>query len=401
MVEVVILSNKISRVELITKVTNKVNNQITLISNIKSEEVFTKVLEENPKIIFVDSTFGFNTSLRMMNYIIENNLTFNNYVIYITETDNLDNITEIINYGYDDYMIGHHNHALLINRIRVGIKSLETRTKLLNQRKKYQDLSKELNENIEQLVNLSSRLIETRIPSSSGMTQRIAQRSVEVYKRLGETNQTKINSLNVAANFAQIGRLHLPDSLLKIPVMTEGRANDDLMFQVPVIGKGILEEFDKFKDSATIVASIWENFDGTGFPKKIQKWQIPIESRIIRVALDYQELRLFRDYSIQQSLETIQSRSNKLYDPKVVTEFLSLLHEQVASNDEISTSVMLPELKPGMKIINDINTGSGLKMLKAGTVLTEKNIDYLVKYSVSDPISEKIFIDMSFFQSNG
>ncbi len=89
---------------------------------------------------------------------------------------------------------------------------------------------------------------------------------------------------------------------------------------------------------------IKENFDGSGIPGGLKGDQIPLESRILRVAAEYDSLiqpkgslaRMRHDEAMQFLLQ----RSGRQFDPKVI-EIMSQLDPEV--NDSVATSAQFPE----------------------------------------------------------
>jgi len=76
----------------------------------------------------------------------------------------------------------------------------------------------------------------------------------------------------------------LPDRLFELPVYSEGNVSDPLMYQIPIVARNIISGIPRLEKVGDILYHIYENMDGTGFPDKLQSWQIPLESRILRVA---------------------------------------------------------------------------------------------------------------------
>jgi len=63
--------------------------------------------------------------------------------------------------------------------------------------------------------------------------------------------------------------------------------------------KNVIEDIEFLKELEPIIGSISENYDGTGFPKRLQGAQIPIESQIIKLVHTYillTENKNYRDW---------------------------------------------------------------------------------------------------------
>jgi len=159
------------------------------------------------------------------------------------------------------------------------------------------------------------------------------------------------------------------------------------MCQVPVKSKELLDGIGTLENVAKIIFHIWENFDGSGIPHKLQSWQIPAQSRIIRVVLDFEELRFYSKMTADDALEKLKQNSRRFYDPKVVLfleQFLLEYRELAGSINE--KPLQLQELKEGLVVARDIYTYSGLKLVPAGMVLNPKIIQSLISHNTTDPI---------------
>ncbi|MBI5326523.1 MAG: hypothetical protein HZB41_14825, partial [Ignavibacteriae bacterium] len=196
-----------------------------------------------------------------------------------------------------------------------------------------------------------------------------------------------------AALLSYTGKVFLPDTMLKTPVLVDGVPANNLMYQVPVFAHEILSSARILKQAAKILYHLHENFDGTGIPEHIKSWQIPVASRIIRVALDYEELRTFRKIPAQTIIEKMHTESKRLYDHRVVI----LMEQFIASRGGMEggikeRAIMLNELQEGMNLTRDVYTNSGIKIVSTGAVLNASLIDKIVAHNSSDPILGLLFV---------
>ena len=76
-----------------------------------------------------------------------------------------------------------------------------------------------------------------------------------------------------------------------------------------------------------------ENWDGSGYPAKISKNDIPITSQIILIIDEYFALIEARPYrsklSSQDALEIIKTDSGKKWNNTLVKEFISLVEHDI------------------------------------------------------------------------
>jgi len=136
-----------------------------------------------------------------------------------------------------------------------------------------------------------------------------------------------------------IGKVAVPDSILKKagPLTDEEWA---IMRKHPEQGARIFQDFREglrnFDSSLFEVAediSLYhhERFDGTGYPKGLKGFKIPLAARIVAVADVFDALssqRIYKDaYSIEDSFEELRKMAGKHLDPVLVNVFLNYENE--------------------------------------------------------------------------
>ena len=85
--------------------------------------------------------------------------------------------------------------------------------------------------------------------------------------------------------------------------------------------------------SADLVRHHHEYWDGTGYPDRLCSEQIPIGSRILSVAADYDAMVSQRPYhpkplDVDEALSQIRRDAGGKYDPAVVEVFLQVIEEE-------------------------------------------------------------------------
>lgn len=278
-------------------------------------------------------------------------------------------------------------------RIRSAVRITKMQKQLSEEHSLLLELAEALEKQLDDTKQLAIKFISLRFPILAELTQKIATASVWIAKLMGNFTQDELEEIELASYLSYLGRLCLPDNLLAERVLSDGIPTNELMFQVPIKSKEILSSISSFASIAAIVYHIFENFDGSGIPQKLQSWQIPAQSRIIRVVLDYEEMRYFKQQKPEEALTTLKNYSRRLYDPKVVTFFEQFLYEC----KEIQTSVeenpvALQDLGEGMILSRDIITYSGVKLLPAGAVLTSKSIQMIITHNTTDPILGNVYV---------
>jgi cyclic di-GMP phosphodiesterase len=150
--------------------------------------------------------------------------------------------------------------------------------------------------------------------------------------------------LTIAAFLHDIGKIGTPERIL-----TGLAAGEDLtvLRAHPEEGANILGSVSELHDVADAVRFHHENFDGTGYPLGLIGDQIPIISRIIRVADEYDLLTMPRNsseaVSHHQAVATLSNRVGKDFDRNVVQVLVDLHPDELRDLPDIAKSRMAPE----------------------------------------------------------
>jgi response regulator RpfG family c-di-GMP phosphodiesterase len=252
----------------------------------------------------------------------------------------------------------------------------------------------ELEETIQDMAKLSVKFMQSRVPTSYQVIQRVARASLWIAKQFNKFTNSELRDVGIAAFLSQTGRIALPDEMIKLPVLTDGKPTNDLMATIPAASRDIVSTIKRFDNIAKILFCVYENIDGSGFPNHLRSWQIPLESRIIRACLDFEELCYDDKYDKKRALELLLNQSQKVYDNRVVILLGNYL--QTNNKDFSSSSPFIPvklaELKPGMVLGREIITDTGMKLVNGGMMLSESIINKIIAHSASDPIVGDIYI---------
>lgn len=144
-------------------------------------------------------------------------------------------------------------------------------------------------------VQVFSSLAELRTGGAgsplAGHGRRVADLARGLAQRLGLADG-EIQTIMLAGLLHDIGKLGLPDDLLGKPFNLLSQDHRALVMKHPVIGQNILMAVERFKDVAQLVRHHHECFDGSGFPDRLAGTAIPMGSRILAVANDYDALQI-------------------------------------------------------------------------------------------------------------
>jgi response regulator RpfG family c-di-GMP phosphodiesterase len=247
-------------------------------------------------------------------------------------------------------------------------------------------------------VQVFAGLVELRSGSAgsrlSGHGRRVADMARNLAQRLG-ANDNEIQNIMLSGLLHDIGKLGLPDELLGKPFNTLTQDQRALVIKHPQIGQNILMGIEKFKDAAIIVRHHHECFDGNGFPDRLAGMAIPLGSRILAVANDYDALQIGtlvqRPLRQEEALAFLVDNRGKRYDPAAVDAFVKMIAETQKSVP-VEQPLRTMHLKPGMVLSRDLAHRDGYLLLAKGSALTADIIGQLVKLEQTEKQNLTVYI---------
>lgn len=152
--------------------------------------------------------------------------------------------------------------------------------------------------------------------------------AVSLAKRF-DLPKDEIDKLRIAILLYDIGNLLIPQELLqKTTPLTEEERNK--IKEHPIIAaREILQPISAVQDIIPIIEHHHENWDGSGYPAKIAREEIPMTSQIILIVDAYYALIQPRTYRSEltpkQAIEIIKQDAGKKWNSALVQEFVTLI----------------------------------------------------------------------------
>jgi hypothetical protein len=147
-------------------------------------------------------------------------------------------------------------------------------------------------------------------------------------------NSAFIDEISTSAQMHDVGKIKIPAAiLLKEGPLTVREMQ--LIRQHPAFGCEILGDSPRLQLARDIALSHHENWDGTGYPKRLKGQRIPISGRIVKVADVYDALRSKRSYKApmthEEALRVFRDGDDRInpgahFDPEVLATFFKIEH---------------------------------------------------------------------------
>lgn len=185
----------------------------------------------------------------------------------------------------------------------------------------------ELNLAYENTIEGWSRALDLRDKETEGHSRRVTEMTVNIARVMG-VEESELVHIRRGALLHDIGKMGIPDAILLKP----GPLTDkewEIMQKHPVYGYELLSPIDYLRNSIDIPYCHHERWDGTGYPRRLKKDEIPLCARIFAVVDIWDALTSERPYRpawpLGKAREHLKSLSGTHLDPKIVEIFLDTL----------------------------------------------------------------------------
>lgn len=270
--------------------------------------------------------------------------------------------------------IAQHEELLALNA------SLET--KVRERTAELQVANDQLKNSFVTSIKVFSTLIDMRGGNLAGHSRRVADLARKIALRL-KVEAKQVQEIFVAGLLHEIGKVGFADELLRTPVAMMKPDQLDAYRKHTVQAEQLLLPLADLRSASDIICAQFERFDGTGFPDRLAGEAIPLATRILTLASDFDNMQIGtltqRQLNAEEARILIVHGSGKRYDPAVVTAFTEVLggvapKEESDKERRVETAIPASELQADMTLSRDLTTPNGLLMLSADHVLDARLI---------------------------
>ena len=201
----------------------------------------------------------------------------------------------------------------LIEQAIIGIKNFQL----------YEEQQKTVLGSIKSLVTL----LDLRVPQEYTHSPYFSRLVVAIANQM-HLDERQVQSIKYASLLHDTGKIDIP---IEILTKTSGltAAEFSIIKRHPARGAQILRPLQLLKPAIPIIMHHHEKYDGTGYPSRYKKGQIPLGARIMAVADAFEAMVYGRPYrermKITSAVKEIKKKSGTQFDPKVVDAFLKVI----------------------------------------------------------------------------
>lgn len=253
-----------------------------------------------------------------------------------------------------------------------------------------QDANERLKSSFVTSIKVFSTLMEMRGGNLAGHSRRVADLARRMASKL-KLDSKLVQDIFVAGLLHEIGKVGFADELLNTPVAMMKPEQLDAYRKHTVQAEQLLLPLAELRAASDIITAQFERFDGSGFPAQLAGPNIPVGTRILSLASDYDNMQIgtltHTRLKPEEAKILIIHGSGQRYDPEVVSAFLEVLGgvaRQAAGKESFAEMMVNAcDLKAGMVLARDLITPSGLLMLSAEHVLDRRMIGKIITFEKS------------------
>ena len=181
-------------------------------------------------------------------------------------------------------------------------------------------------------ITVLAAAVETRDTGKLGHAQRVAQLTVDLARCFGIQGKG-LERIEYAALLMDVGKANVPQAVLNKqgPLTPE---EWEMVKTHPRLGAEMVASVPFLADLKDFILHHHEYWNGSGYPSGLKGDEIPLESRILSIAADYDALISERPYRPQpfpvlEALDMIRESLGVKYDPVVGQAFVDTVMREI------------------------------------------------------------------------
>lgn len=182
-------------------------------------------------------------------------------------------------------------------------------------------------------ITMLAQMVELRDEYTGGHTQRVTRYATMLGEKL-ELPEDQLELIKLGTPLHDIGKIGIPDDILRAPRRLT--AQEFAVMQThTTLGAEYLASIPELHLIIPIVRNHHERWDGTGYPDRLAKEEIPLLARIVAVADAFDAMTSHRPYHENKrgkppamAFEEVERQAGRQFDPVCAAAFLEI-QEQV------------------------------------------------------------------------
>ncbi|MCX6147292.1 MAG: response regulator [Candidatus Kapabacteria bacterium] len=304
------------------------------------------------------------------------NETSKNYVVLLLEKGQREEAMKALKHGVDDILYKPFSKEELITCVKSASRIVNLENHTFEKNAEVEVLKEIFLNQINEISLGYNDLLNDLMPRKIERLDFVEHATLWIADKLNCFSSDELSTLRKACRLLYIGHIGLPQNLINSAITKNGFLASEKMAPVATFPEKLFKSIPTMQKVANVLTYIYENIDGSGFPKNIQSIEIPRSSRILRVIKDYEYFTIDLNQNQTKAIDSLMEFSKRLYD----CDIIAYLDQYFATNDSTSKlrerKIEFGDLRDGMMFSRNIITVSGLLLVPKMTTLT---IDLILK----------------------
>jgi adenylate cyclase len=285
------------------------------------------------------------------------------------------------------------NEALM--RLNAGLEmQVQARTEEIRQTVMFlEDAQRDLKSNFTKMVQVCASMIELRCGALGGQSMRVGELAHRMALACGLSEFQALDVLH-AGLLHGIGKLSLPDELLHKSLDRFTPEELQLYYQHPLRAQMVLTPVTQLEHVAHIVRHQYEQFNGRGTPDRLAGDEIPLGSRIVALARDFEGLLdgelMKQPVTAERAIEMLTLQAGMRYDPSLMEHFIAAVKERRAQASVLQ--VHAAQLREGMRFADDLRTSRGVLLMPKDSVVNAHQVAQIKRFEAHEPVPFTILV---------
>lgn len=225
--------------------------------------------------------------------------------------------------------------------------SLHSHSLLMKLMHKYNE-NKGLYENLRRIyydtIHAFAAAIDAKDAYTRGHSHRVSAYSAVLAREMG-WSADEIEGIRIAGLLHDIGKIAVDKTIInKASPLTSNECRE--LNSHPVVGYEILSKIKfPWKGIPMMTRNHHEKVDGSGYPDRLKKSDIPMGARIMALVDAFDAMTTDRPYrprlTFKEAMDEIKDNFGKQFDPEVVQPFISVIRKEVTGETENRSIVPL------------------------------------------------------------
>ncbi len=178
-------------------------------------------------------------------------------------------------------------------------------------------------------IMMLAQMVELRDEYTGGHTQRVTRYAVMLAEKL-ELPDDQIELVKLGTPLHDIGKIGIPDEILRAPRRLTPQEFATMQTHT-TLGAEYLAGIPELHPVIPIVRNHHERWDGTGYPDRLAKDEVPFLARIVAVADAFDAMTSHRPYHEGRrgrpphlAFAEVERQAGRQFDPRIAAAFLDM-----------------------------------------------------------------------------